>query len=39
VVTSLSTSSTWNCSGGVPLTSVDVNGNTTTYSYFGAKEE
>jgi RHS repeat-associated protein len=33
VVTSLSTSSTWNCSGGVPLTSVDVNGNTTTYSY------
>ncbi|MGA9670305.1 MAG: hypothetical protein WBQ94_13925, partial [Terracidiphilus sp.] len=32
-VTSLTTSATWNCVGGVPLTGVDVNGNTTTYSY------
>lgn len=33
VITSLTTSATWNCNGGVPLTNVDVNGNTTTYSY------
>ena len=32
-VTSLQTSATWNCNGGVQLTSVDVNGNTTTNSY------
>ena len=33
VVTSLTTASTWNCVGGVQLTSVNPNGNTTTYSY------
>ena len=33
VVTSLTTSATWNCVGGVKLTDVDANGNTTTYSY------
>jgi RHS repeat-associated protein len=32
-VTSLATQATWNCNGGVQLTSVDVNGNTTTYAY------
>jgi RHS repeat-associated protein len=29
----LSTSMTWDCNGGVPLTSVDENGRTTTYTY------
>jgi RHS repeat-associated protein len=33
VVTSLTASSTWNCVGGVKLTDVDANGNTTTYGY------
>jgi RHS repeat-associated protein len=33
VVTSLSTSSTWNCSGAAQLTATDVNGNQTTYGY------
>lgn len=30
---SLSTSATWNCVGGVQLTSIDMNGNTTTTAY------
>jgi YD repeat-containing protein len=29
----LTTSKTWNCTGGVPLTSKDASGNTTTYGY------
>jgi len=29
----LATSATWNCVGGVQVTSQDVNGNTTTYGY------
>ncbi len=29
----LTTSSTWNCTGGVKLTGADANGNTTTYCY------
>ena len=33
VVTSLGTSATWNCVGGVLNTSFDVNGNQTTYTY------
>ena len=33
VVTSLTTSATWNCVGGVQLTSTDVNGNFITYGY------
>ncbi|MGD0098247.1 MAG: RHS repeat-associated core domain-containing protein [Terracidiphilus sp.] len=33
VVTSLTTSATWNCTGGVMATSTDVNNNVTTYNY------
>ena len=33
VGTGLSTSSTYDCEGGVKLTDVDANGNTTTYGY------
>jgi RHS repeat-associated protein len=33
VVTALTTGATWNCNGGVQLSSVDANGNTTTYNY------
>jgi len=33
VVTALTTSATWNCVGGVQLTNVDANGNTTTNAY------
>jgi RHS repeat-associated protein len=32
-VTSLATAATWTCSGGVPLTTTDVNSNQTTISY------
>lgn len=33
LVTSLGVSGTWNCNGGVLLTRVDPNNNTTTYAY------
>jgi len=32
-VSTLTTFATWNCNGGVQATSIDVNGNTTTYAY------